>query len=192
MQFVSYYESPIGRILMASDDIGLFGLWMEGQRYYAIHFSGEYEERETDVLRETKKWLDTYFERKDPGVPPPLHIIGSRFYEAVSEAMLTIPYGKTMTYGEIAEILTQKTGKRASARAVGGAVGHNEISIIVPCHRVVGKGGNLTGYGGGMERKIWLLESEGIDLSSFYLPKKGIFASRLDIVPSELQNRHND
>ena len=175
MQYISHYDSPLGTMLLAADDSGLTGLWFEGQRYFALHLDEERMEKDVPVLSDTRKWLDIYFSGKEPDFTPPLHIMGSLFYREVSEIMCSIPYGKTMTYGEIASIIASRRGAECmSARAVGGAVGHNEISIIVPCHRVVGANGNLTGYGGGIQRKIKLLELEGVDLSRFYIPEKGI------------------
>ena len=174
MQYISHYQSPLGDILLASDDAGLTGLWFEGQRYFALHLDEEHAEKENRIFDQTRKWLDIYFSGKEPDFIPPLHITGSQFHKEVSEIMCAIPYGQTMTYGEIADIIAARRGiARMSARAVGGAVGHNEISIIVPCHRVVGVNGNLTGYGGGIHRKIRLLELEGVDLSGFYIPAKG-------------------
>lgn len=131
-------------------------------------------EQETPVLAEAKRWLDIYFTGKEPDFLPPLHPTGSEFRKAVWEILLQIPYGQTTTYGEIARQLAKKQGlARMSAQAVGGAVGHNEISIIIPCHRVVGTNGSLTGYAGGIHKKEQLLELERADMSRFFLPKKG-------------------
>ena len=175
MEYIAHYDSPLGRILLASDDLGLSGLWFEEKsRYFALGLDSNHIEKDVSILDTTKNWLDIYFSGREPEFTVPLHIKGSDFYNEVSRIMCTIPYGKTMTYGEIAAIIAEEHGiPRMSARAVGGAVGHNKISIIVPCHRVVGKGGNLTGYGGGIKRKVSLLELERADLSSFYIPKKG-------------------
>ena len=174
MQYTARYKSPLGDILLASDDAGLTGLWFEGQRYFALHLTADYIEKETDILMQAKKWLDIYFSGQKPDFIPPLHVEGTSFHREVCEIMLSIPYGKTMTYGEIAQTLASRRGiTKMSARAVGGAVGHNEISIIIPCHRVVGANGNLTGYGGGISRKIRLLELEGVDMTGFYIPRKG-------------------
>ena len=174
MQFIAHYHSPLGNILLASDDIGLAGLWFEKQRYYALRLDSEHEEKETEIIAMTRKWLDIYFSGQEPDFTLPLHITGSPFQKEVSRIMCSIPYGETMTYGEIASRIASGRGiGKMSSRAVGGAVGHNPISIIVPCHRVVGANGNLTGYGGGIERKIKLLETEGVDLSRFYIPKSG-------------------
>lgn len=174
MQYTARYKSPLGTILLASDDAGLTGLWFEGQRYFALHLASDHIEKETDILMQAKKWLDIYFSGHEPDFLPPLHVEGTSFHREVCEIMLSIPYGKTMTYGEIAQTLASRRGiTKMSARAVGGAVGHNEISIIIPCHRVVGANGNLTGYGGGISRKIKLLELEGVDMTGFYIPRKG-------------------
>lgn len=174
MQYTARYKSPLGDILLASDDAGLTGLWFEGQRYFALHLAADHIEKETDILMQAKKWLDIYFSGHEPDFLPPIHVEGTSFHREVCEIMLSIPYGKTMTYGEIAQIIASRRGiGKMSARAVGGAVGHNEISIIIPCHRVVGANGNLTGYGGGISRKIRLLELEGVDMTGFYIPRKG-------------------
>lgn len=136
--------------------------------------SGEHIEQETPVLAEAKRWLDVYFSGKVPDFTPPLHPVGSAFRRSVWEILLQIPYGQTTTYGEIARQLAEKQGlPRMSAQAVGGAVGHNEISIIIPCHRVVGTSGSLTGYAGGISKKEKLLELERADMSRFFVPKKG-------------------
>ena len=174
MQYTARYKSPLGDILLASDDAGLTGLWFEGQRYFALHLASDHVEQETDILMQAKKWLDIYFSGHEPDFIPPLDVSGSSFHREVCEIMLSIPYGKTMTYGEIAQTIASRRGiRKMSARAVGGAVGHNEISIIIPCHRVVGANGNLTGYGGGISRKVRLLELEGVDMTGFYIPRKG-------------------
>ena len=174
MIYTSKYTSPLGGILLAADEVGLRGLWFDGQKYFARGLSNERIEQETSVLTETKRWLDIYFTGKAPDFTPPLHPIGSAFRRSVWEILLQIPYGQTTTYGEIARQLAKKQGlDRMSAQAVGGAVGHNEISIIIPCHRVVGTSGSLTGYAGGIERKVKLLELERADMTGFFVPKKG-------------------
>lgn len=173
MQYTSKYKSPLGNILLAADEKGLTGLWFEGQKYFALYLDKEHEEKELPVFRETKRWLDTYFTGKEPDFKLPLHFTGTSFQNEVWEILYTIPYGKTITYGEIARLLTQKKGlAQMSAQAVGGAVGHNEISIIVPCHRVVGASGSLTGYAGGIDRKIKLLKLEGALQDGFLFRKK--------------------
>ena len=161
MQYTTFYKSPIGRMLLAADDAGLTGLWFEGQKYFARCLGRETEEKEMPVFAEAKRWLDIYFSGKEPDFTPPLHFIGTDFQKEVWDILCTIPYGQTMTYGAIADQIAKKRGlSRMSAQAVGGAVGHNNLSIIVPCHRVVGSDGSLTGYAGGIERKTFLLNLE--------------------------------
>ena len=150
------YESPLGSILLAADQTGLTGLWCVGQKYFPSFSDGDFFENETPVLTEAKHWLSLYFSGKEPDFLPPLHPQGSSFRQAVWNVLLTIPRGQTMTYGEIARRLNVR-----SAQAVGGAVGHNPISILIPCHRVVGSDGSLTGYAGGLARKEWRLHVEG-------------------------------
>ena len=172
MQYISHYSSPLGEILLAADDIGLTGVWFEGQKYFALYLDKEHEEREIPVFAAAKQWLDAYFAGKKPDVNVPLHFTGTPFQNEVWEILAAIPYGKTVTYGDIAKQLTEKHGgKRMSAQAVGGAVGRNEISIIVPCHRVVGKNGSLTGYAGGIDKKTVLLKLEGAYEDRFFVPK---------------------
>lgn len=174
MQYINHYKSPAGDILLAADDIGLTGLWFEGQKYFALHLGREHEEKELPLFKEVKRWLDIYFSGREPDFTVPLHFTGTDFQNEVWEILCSIPYGKTITYGEIAGQLAAKKGlERMSAQAVGGAVGHNEISIIVPCHRVVGSNGSLTGYAGGIDKKIKLLTLEKVDMQSFFVPKKG-------------------
>lgn len=174
MQYISHYRSPIGDILLAADDIGLTGLWFEGQKYFALYLEKEHEEKEIPFFEKVKQWLDIYFSGKEPDFTVPLHFTGTDFQNEVWEILCTIPYGKTMTYGEIANQLAAKKGlTHMSAQAVGGAVGHNGISIIVPCHRVVGTNGSLTGYAGGIDKKIKLLQLEKADMKSLFTPKKG-------------------
>ena len=174
MVFTQHYASPLGGILLAADGIGLIGLWFDGQKYFARDLPAEHTEQETCVLTEAKRWLDVYFDGRKPDFTPPLHPIGSAFRQSVWEILLQIPYGETMTYGEIARRLAEKQGlSQMSAQAVGGAVGHNEISIIIPCHRVVGTNGSLTGYAGGIGKKVKLLELEHADMAGFFVPKKG-------------------
>ena len=160
MDYINHYASPLGKIILASDGEALTGLWFAGQKYEGSTLAPEHEEKDLPVFDETRRWLDAYFTGKDPGFTPPLHLRGTDFRKAVWEILLTVPYGKTTTYGEIAARIAQKTGGFVSARAVGGAVGHNPISLIVPCHRVVGADGSLTGYAGGLDRKKKLLQME--------------------------------
>lgn len=171
MQYISHYASPVGNILLAADNTGLTGLWFEGQKYFALSLDKEHEEKEIPLFEEVKQWLDIYFSGKEPDFTVPLHFTGTAFQNEVWEILYTIPYGQTMTYGEIAKQIAVRKGlPHMSAQAVGGAVGHNEISIIVPCHRVVGADGSLTGYAGGIDKKIKLLQLEKADMKSFFIP----------------------
>ena len=173
MQYTSHYHSPLGDILLAADDTGLTGSWFEGQKYYALNLDKEHEEKEVSVLKAARQWLDIYFSGKDPDFSIPLHLIGTDFQKQVWRILCAIPYGQTRTYGDIAgEIARQREQAHMSAQAVGGAVGHNNISIIVPCHRVVGTTGSLTGYAGGIDKKIQLLKLEKTDMSGLFVPKK--------------------
>ena len=174
MTFVQRYDSPLGTMLLAADEVGLVGAWFEGQKYFAAGLPEERLERETPALAEAVRWLDAYFAGGVPDFLPPLHPVGSAFRQAVWTALLQIPYGETTTYGAIAQQLAeQRGGARVSARAIGGAVGHNLISVIVPCHRVVGANGSLTGYAGGIERKVRLLELEGTNACGLFVPTRG-------------------
>ena len=228
MKFIAYYDSPLGKITLAGDEAGLFGLWFEGEKYYAHALaasgadgkfcahtliasekfftrdfvaqgvgkkshatnlsaqgasgkfcaneqneqSGYFKEKNLAVFDQTRRWLDLYFSGREPGFTPALNPAGSAFRRAVWEILLKIPYGKTTTYGQIArEIAAARGLAKMSAQAVGGAVGHNEISIIIPCHRVVGTHGSLTGYAGGIDRKIKLLQLEGVDMQGLFTPQ---------------------
>ena len=158
MIFTQHYESPLGGILLAADDIGLTGLWFEGQKYFARTLDAVHQEQETAVLSEARRWLDVYFGGQEPDFTPPLHPAGSAFQQEVWALLRRIPCGQTTTYGALAKQLAAERGlSRMSAQAVGGAVGHNVISIIIPCHRVVGTDGSLTGYAGGIDKKAGLL-----------------------------------
>ena len=160
--------------MLAADEIGLTGLWFEGEKFFADNLPAKPEERKTATLAATKRWLDIYFKGKEPDFTPPLHPVGSAFRMKVWDILLQIPYGQTVAYGWIARQLAVQEGlARMSAQAVGGAVGRNEISIIIPCHRVVGTNGSLTGYAGGIHKKEQLLELERADMRRFFLPKKG-------------------
>lgn len=161
MDFTHHYSSPLGRITMASDGECLTGLWFDGQKYFADTLHAQHEEKDLDVFRRTDKWLDMYFSGKKPDFTPPLRMRGTGFRQEVWQILLTIPFGKTMTYGEIAKILADRRGNNSmSAQAVGGAVAHNPVSLIIPCHRVIGTNGALTGYAGGLDKKTWLLDME--------------------------------
>ncbi len=164
MQYINHYDSPLGKIVLAADEVGLTGLWFEGQKYFGLYLQKDHKEKELPIFTKTKEWLDIYFSGREPNFKLPLHFIGTPFQNEVWEILYTIPYGKTITYGEIAKILAKRKGiKQMSAQAVGGAVGRNEISIIVPCHRVIGANGDLTGYAGGLDKKIALLKLEKVD-----------------------------
>lgn len=172
IQYTSKYQSPIGEILLAADEIGLTGLWLDGAKHYALGLDKVHEEREIPVFNEIRHWLNIYFSGQEPDFMPPVHIIGTPFQIEVWEILSTIPYGETITYGEIAKMLAHRRGiKQMSAQAVGAAVGHNKISIIIPCHRVIGTNGSLTGYAGGIDKKIQLLKNEGIDTAKLFVPK---------------------
>ena len=173
MVYTCKYKSSIGDILLATDEIGLIGLWFEGQKYFANTLPDEHIPQETEILTETIKWLDMYFSGEEPNFTPPLHPSGSSFRQAVWQILLQIPYGQTITYGEIARQMSEiQNTPHMSAQAVGGAVGHNEISLIIPCHRVVGTNGSLTGYAGGIDKKIALLKLEHTDMGHLFVPKK--------------------
>ena len=174
MIFIQHYDSPLGGILLAADETGLTGLWFDGQKYFASDLPAERVEQNTPALSEAKRWLDIYFTGKEPDFMPPLHPIGSAFRRSVWDILLRVPYGQTTTYGEIARQLAEKQGRpRIAAQAVGGAVGHNKISIIIPCHRVVGTNGSLTGYAGGIDKKVKLLEWEHTDMTGLFVPREG-------------------
>lgn len=159
--FIHHYRSPLGTMTSASDGMNLTGLWFDGQKYFPAEFPENGSKSTLPVFEQTDCWLDNYFEGRNPDFTPPLSPEGSEFRRAVWKILLTIPYGKTMTYGEIAERIAAVQGKeKMSAQAVGGAVGHNPIALIIPCHRVVGADGSLTGYAGGLERKAALLKME--------------------------------
>lgn len=174
MVYTCTYKSAIGDILLAADEIGLTGLWFEGQKYFASTLPDGAVSQENPILTEAKRWLDVYFAGEEPKFIPPLHPTGSAFRQAVWQILLQIPYGQTITYGEIArQLAEEKNIPHMSAQAVGGAVGHNEVSIIIPCHRVVGTNGSLTGYAGGIDKKVALLQLEHTDMSRFFIPEKG-------------------
>ncbi len=161
MDYTHHYDSPLGGVTLASDGAALTGLWFDGQRHYAATLAPEHTDGELPVFGLAERWLDVYFSGRQPDFTPPLRMRGSAFRRAVWELLLTIPYGKTMCYGEIAAIVAAERGlRRMSAQAVGGAVAHNPVAIIIPCHRVLGADGSLTGYAGGADRKRKLLALE--------------------------------
>ena len=161
MDFVWQYPSLLGEITLASDGQALTGLWFAGQKHFAAGLSASCEERSLPVFAEAARWLDLYFAGRDPCSTPPLRLRGSEFRRRVWTALRDISSGKTVTYGELALRLGLPP---SAARAVGGAVGRNPISLILPCHRVLGAKGSLTGYAGGLERKRSLLLLEGISI----------------------------
>ena len=166
MNYIYHYHSPLGRITLASNKDALTGLWFDGQKYFGSTLTDDSIEKKLPVFELTIKWLNIYFSGKAPDFTPPLFMNTTDFRKAVWEIMLTIPFGQTMTYGQIADKIAKQEGLSGmSAQAVGGAVGHNPISLIIPCHRVVGANGNMTGYAGGIDKKIWLLTMEKADIS---------------------------
>ena len=171
MDTICTLSSPLGPLCLSSDGSALTGLWLEGQKYFAATLTGREEAAPLPVFDQARRWLDAYFSGDVPGPLPPLAPQGSAFRREVWKLLLEIPRGETVTYGALAERLRAR-GVAASARSVGGAVGHNPISILIPCHRVVGSDGSLTGYAGGLDKKLRLLELEGVDLKSLHLPKK--------------------
>ena len=174
MFYISKYSSPVGGITIASNGREVTGLWFDGQKYFADNLPVDYAEIELPIFAQTKKWLDVYFCGKAPDFTPPLNMDGiSPFRKRVWEIMLDIPFGEISTYGKIARRIAEETGKKVSGQAVGGAVGHNSVSLIIPCHRVVGTNGSLTGYAGGIDKKIKLLKLEGVDVSKLTIPNKG-------------------
>lgn len=176
MYYSTTYPSPVGRLTLGSDGENLVGLWIEGQKYFKATVQGEGTEEESlPVFRAVRSWLDQYFAGEKPEASSlPLCPAGSGFRLAVWRILRQIPNGEVTTYGKIATQIAAQMGRETmSSQAVGGAVGHNPISIIVPCHRVVGASGSLTGYAGGISKKIQLLKLEGVDLSRLSAPKKG-------------------
>lgn len=176
-QYSAHCQSPIGPLTLTSDGTALTGLWMEGQKYFMDGvFAPPEENPGIPALMLARRWLDDYFAGKKPEISllPLAPLAGSPFRNAVWRMLCEIPYGEVSTYGDIAKKMAALTGKgRMSAQAVGGAVGRNPISIIIPCHRVVGANGSLTGYSGGLDKKIRLLEFEGVDVSKLFRPKRG-------------------
>lgn len=163
------YNSPVGKLTIASNEKNVVGLWLDGQKYYMeVLEDKEYQEKETEVIKLAEKWLDKYFNNEKPEIDElPIEFIGSDFRKQIWKILSKIPYGKVITYGDIAKQIAKQKGIRTmSAQAVGGAIAHNPISVIVPCHRVVGANGSLTGYSGGVKVKIKLLEFEGVDITT--------------------------
>lgn len=172
MEYTSHYDSPLGGITLGSDGENLIGLWFDDQKYFADALERQHQIKELPIFDETKRWLDIYFGGTAPNFTPQLLMKCSDFRKSVWEIMLQIPYGQTMTYGEIAAKVAKERGlEKMSAQAVGGAVGHNSISLIIPCHRVVGTNGSLTGYAGGIDKKVQLLTLEKANMEDFYVPR---------------------
>lgn len=174
--YSTMYLSPVGAIKLASDGSNLIGLWIEGQKYHGdTILENMVEKEEIPVFDRIKDWLDRYFTGEKPAISGlPLAPIGGEFRQGVWEILCQIPYGQVITYGDIAKKMAEKMNRSSmSSQAVGGAVGHNPISIIIPCHRVVGANGSLTGYAAGINTKIKLLELEGVEMSTLFVPKKG-------------------
>lgn len=154
------HASPIGNLILAAQDDALIGLWMEGQNYFGQGLSEQAHEQALPVLQQAAAWVDAYFRGEQPAIDFPIAPQGSAFRQAVWKILLDIPYGSTTTYGAIAKQLAAQTGRRVCAQAVGGAIAHNPLCVIIPCHRVIGSDGSLTGYAGGVDRKRWLLRLE--------------------------------
>lgn len=166
--YITYYDSILGKLTIASDGENIIGLWIEGQKYFADTIKNENIIKKDDlsIFIKTKEWLDRYFRGERPDIKElKLSPKGSEFRQNVWKILCRIPYGQTITYGKIAKEIAKLMNKNSmSAQAIGNAVGHNPISIIIPCHRVVGTNGGLTGYAGGIDKKRGLLELENADV----------------------------
>lgn len=176
MIYSTHYSSPVGLYTLASNGESLIGLWLEGQKYFGNTVMESMTENPAlPIFAVTKKWLDRYFSGEKPAISNlSLAPNGGTFRKAVWDILCEIPYGEVTTYGDIAKKMASRMNKKhMSSQAVGGAVGHNPISIIIPCHRVVGSNGSLTGYAGGIDKKIKLLEHEGVDMTHLFKPVKG-------------------
>ncbi len=173
MYYFTEYESPVGILTLVSNDHAVCGLWFETHRYMYQTLGCEPVRNDSNpILKELASWLDAYFANKRPAIGDlSLEPSGSDFRQEVWHALCKIPYGETLTYGELSEEIKRIRGK-ASPRCIGGAVGHNPIGIVVPCHRVVGANGSLTGFGGGIDKKVALLSHEGVDMRKFFVPTK--------------------
>ena len=174
MHYSTTYSSPLGIITLACDGSSLVGLWIEGQKYHGIALENVKDSNCMPILDAAKKWLYRYFAGEKPSISElPLAPAGSEFRQEVWNILCEIPYGEVITYGEIAKKMAEKMNRqRMSSQAVGGAVGHNPISIIIPCHRVVGSNGSLTGYAGGIPKKVGLLTLEQANMSGLFIPEK--------------------
>ena len=163
--YINHYHSSLGSITLASDGEALTGLWFDEQKHFPHKLISDSIETELPIFTQTIKWLDTYFGGEVPDFTLQISLQTTPFRKAVYDILLTIPYGQTMTYGEIANIIANQQGaEHMSAQAVGSAVGHNPVSIIIPCHRVVGADGSLTGYAGGLDKKTALLKLEKYEI----------------------------
>lgn len=172
MHYTSMYDSPVGEMLLAADETGVVGAWFIGGKYYARCLDKESEQKETPIIKEMKRWLDSYFQGKNPDFELPMHLLGTSFQVEVWNLLRKIPYGETTTYKEIARCIAERRGlKSMSAQAIGTAVGKNNISLIIPCHRVVGVNNSLAGYAGGIDKKIYFLKLEGGYKDEFFVPK---------------------
>ncbi|MCM3747188.1 methylated-DNA--[protein]-cysteine S-methyltransferase [Paenibacillus pasadenensis] len=173
-QYTKEIHSPIGSMTISSDGTNITGLWMQGQKYYGATLGNHEPAPSLPVFKLAEEWLERYFNGDQPKLTLPLAPQGNVFRNTVWDILCEIPYGEVITYGEIAKMMAKRLDKATmSAQAVGGAVGHNPISIIVPCHRVVGAKGSLTGYAGGIDRKIKLLQLEKVNMDKLYIPAKG-------------------
>lgn len=174
ISYIHYYNSPLGRITLASNGNALTGLWFDGQKYFGSTLAKEYIPKDLPVFGQASHWLDIYFSGKFPSFTPLVSLNTTPFRKSVWEIMLKIPFGQTMSYKEIALKIAEQNGlSHMSAHAVGGAVAHNPVSLIIPCHRVIGSNGNLTGYAGGIDKKIKLLNMENVDTKTLFIPKNG-------------------
>lgn len=174
MTFTYHYNSPLGGMTLASNGTEISGLWFDGQKYFGDTLEDKAVEKNLAIFDQSVRWLDIYFSGEAPSFTPALSVKTTKFRQAVWDFMLSIPFGQTVSYSKIADHIAQQNGlAKMSAQAVGGAVGHNPISLIIPCHRVVGKNGSLTGYAGGLDKKIQLLKLEETDMSDLFIPKKG-------------------
>ena len=172
-QYIDTYASPLGIITMGSNGKQLTGLWFEGQKHFGDTLCDRPQHHALPIFDETRTWLDVYFQGKRPSFTPPILLNDTPFRIAVWQLLLTIPYGETTTYKDIARQWARQHGvKSMSSQAVGGAVGRNPISIIIPCHRVIGTNGSLTGYAGGLDRKRWLLQWEQKSADRFFIPQE--------------------
>jgi methylated-DNA-[protein]-cysteine S-methyltransferase len=164
MEYIYKMQSPVGALTVSSDGVNILGLWIEGQKYFSATLGGEFLERRLPIFVEVERWLEKYFLGKEPDFMPSLAPQGSAFQKTIWNILCKIPYGQTTTYSEIAkQYELQNKNKRTSARATGNAISHNPISILIPCHRVIGKNGDLTGYAGGLDIKRKFLQIEKIN-----------------------------